>query len=130
MNDMKELNWQIQIHSRDCAGRLTGEKCDCVQPKAAAQLAALLKESDDLRAELDSKEKLIVRLKNTLVIDNHNHPTHLWDLITALDEARKVIGRLANGHEGMVSDNGFVKAVDIRAAQLYLANHPEDKGDK
>ena len=41
-----------------------------------------------------------------------------------LEEARLLVERLANGTPGMVSDNGFVKAVDIRAAQQYLIAHP------
>ena len=41
-----------------------------------------------------------------------------------LKEARLLVERLANGTPGMVSDNGFVKAVDIRAAQQYLIAHP------
>jgi prephenate dehydratase len=76
--------------------------------QAAAELAKLVKANEQLkdeslafhvitqlRAALEKKETLIVKLKNTLVMDNNNRPAHLWDLLSALDEARLLIAFLA-----------------------------------
>jgi chromosome segregation ATPase len=48
-----------------------------------------------LRTALEKKETLIVKLKNTLVMDNNNRPARLWDLLSALEEARLLIAFLA-----------------------------------
>jgi hypothetical protein len=51
MSEQSALDYQVSIHSKDCASRLTGEQCDCIQPKAAAELSQL----EDTIA-LDGKE--------------------------------------------------------------------------
>jgi hypothetical protein len=73
------------------------EGCDEI-PMTPVNLRAMEKATAELarlRAALEKKETLIVKLKNTLVMDNNNRPAHLWDLLSALDEARLLIAFLA-----------------------------------
>ena len=63
-----------------------------VEEKRNAEFGEYLKQ---LRAALEKKEALIVRLKETLVLDKNDRPRHLWDLLSGLDEARWIIKQIS-----------------------------------
>jgi hypothetical protein len=82
MSETKELDWQVGIHSKNCAGNLTGGKCDCIQPKAATQLAEMKDELDYLRSSWfkDAPLKTVIKLHKELVTARKNMVDALAEL--------------------------------------------------
>ena len=80
---MSALDYQVSIHSKDCASRLTGEQCDCIQPKAAAELAQLRAENAELRKVM----------KFYADMDNWNHYLEEPSCMDSGDKARAVLAK-------------------------------------